>query len=43
MLHPPVDGIARITVAFVISVTGAVDDQSRLITVCVLVTAAVIL
>ena len=43
LLHRPVDGLAGVAVTLVIPLTGAVDDQSRLVAVCVLVTAAVVL
>lgn len=39
----PVDGITGEAVSLVTAVTGAVDEQSRLVTVCVRVTAAVVL
>ena len=41
--RPPVDGLTGDAVALIGRVTGAVDEQPRLVTVGVLVTAAVIL
>lgn len=38
----PVDGLAGEAVSLVICVTGAVDDQSGLVTVCVVVTTPVV-
>lgn len=41
--HLPVDGLAGEAISLVPTMTGAVNKQSRLVTVCVLVTATVIL
>lgn len=38
----PVDRLTEIAVSLVTNVTGAVDSRSRLVTVCILVTATVI-
>lgn len=38
----PVDGLTEIAVSLVTKVTGAVDSRSRLVAVCILVTATVI-
>ena len=43
MPRPPVDGLAGVAVSLVTSLTGAVDDQPRLVTVCVQVTATIVL
>lgn len=40
--RPPVDGLAGVSVSSVTTATGAVDEQPRLVAVCVLVTAAVV-